>query len=173
MYKKFIPFAHAKSIYDIDIDFYKKLNLKYLLIDLDNTLDSYKSYHPNEQAINLFKSIRESGIVPIIISNNRGKRVKSYANDLGVLYLNSARKPLIFKINKFLKRHNIDKSDILLIGDQLLTDVLFANRANIRVILTDKIVKEDQFTTVFNRFLTKGIYKYHLKHGNFIDWRDK
>ena len=173
MYKKFIPFAHAQSVYEIDVGFYKKLGIKHLLIDLDNTLDSYKAYHPDERAKELIATLRNNDITPIIISNNRGKRVRSYATDLGVTYLNSARKPLTFKINKFLKKHNISKSDILLVGDQLLTDVLFANNAKIPVILTEKIVKEDQFTTVINRFLTKGIYKYHLKHGNFIDWRNK
>ena len=96
-----------------------------------------------------------------------------YADALQVDYLGRARKPFSFKINKFLKEHNIDKSDILLVGDQLITDVLFANKAKIRVILTEKIVKEDQLTTKFNRFFTKHIYKYHQKHGNFIDWRNK
>ena len=173
MFKKFIPFAHAENIYDIDVQFFKKLSLKYLLIDLDNTLDSYKAYHASERALKLIKDLRELDIEPIIISNNRGKRVSSYANDLGVTYLNSARKPFAFKINKFLKRHNIQKSDILLVGDQMITDVLFGYKAGIRVILTEKLVKEDQITTRFNRILGRRIRRYHQKRGNLIEWKEK
>ena len=51
MFKKFIPFAHAENIYDIDVNFFKKLGLKYLLIDLDNTLDSYKASTPKQNVL--------------------------------------------------------------------------------------------------------------------------
>ena len=36
MCKRFIPYAHAKNIYEVDIDFFKFLGAKYLFLDLDN-----------------------------------------------------------------------------------------------------------------------------------------
>ena len=51
MFKKFIPFAHAKSIYEIDPEFFKKQGVKTLFIDLDNTLDSYRAFHPKQETI--------------------------------------------------------------------------------------------------------------------------
>ena len=72
----FRPFAHAKSIYEIDIDFFKKMNVEVLLIDLDNTLDSYKLYHPTKKSKRLMKSLIAAGIKPVIVSNNRGKSKK-------------------------------------------------------------------------------------------------
>ena len=171
MCKRLIPFAHAKSVYEIDVGFYKKLGIKHILVDLDNTLDSYRSMTPNERSINLIKTLRENDIEVIIISNNRGPRVRGYANKLGVEYLHSTGKPFSFKIKKLIKEKNLNKDEILMIGDQMITDVSCGNGAKIKVVLTDKIVKEDQFTTHFNRFFERPYRSYCMKHNKLTDWR--
>ena len=63
--------------------------------------------------------------------------------------------------------------DVMLVGDQMMTDVLAARGAKIRVVLTEKIVKEDQWTTHINRIFDRPIRKYHRKRDNLIDWRNK
>lgn len=173
MYKKYIPYATAKSVYDIDLNFFIKENVKTLVLDLDNTLDSYKLYHPQDKAKKLIEDIIAKGINPIIISNNKGKRVSSYANDLNVPYINSAMKPFACKINKFVKNNKLNKDEMMLVGDQMITDVKAAYRAKIRIILTEKLVKEDQWTTRFNRIFGEPIRKYHKKRNNLIDWRER
>ena len=171
MKNKYVPFAVAKSIYEIDIGFYKQQGVKILLIDLDNTLDSYKLYHPTERAVKLINDLQEEGITIVIVSNNKGKRVSTYANDLSLPYINSACKPFGFKIRNYIKKQGWDTQDIMFIGDQMITDVAAAKRAGLRVILTDKIVKEDQWTTHINRIFGRRIRKHHKKKGNLVDWR--
>lgn len=173
MFKKFIPFAHAQSIYEIPVDFFLSNNVTVLLIDLDNTLDSYRLYTPTERAVQLIENLRKAGITPVVISNNTGKRVGSYATALGVEYIHSARKPFSGRIKRFLKEKNIDVNQAMFVGDQLITDVLAAKGANLRVILTEKIVKEDQFTTHFNRLLDRPIRRHLRKKGRLPDWRTK
>ena len=173
MFKRFIPFAHSESVFDIDNCFYKKQGITTLLIDLDNTLDSYKSKLPSERAKELVARLKEDGINPIIISNNRGKRVSMYANALGVEYVNSAGKPFPFRINKEIKKRGLEKNNVMLVGDQIITDVLAGRNAGIRVVLTEKIVKEDQPTTHINRLFDRPIRKYHRKRGNLVNWRNK
>ena len=113
MKNKYVPFAVAKSIYEIEVDFYKQQGVKILLMDLDNTLDSYKLYHPTDRAKELIKKIQDAGILPIIVSNNKGKRVRTYANDLNLEYINSAAKPFGWRINKFIQQHGWNKEDIM------------------------------------------------------------
>ena len=173
MFKSFIPFAHATSIYEIPVDFYKKQGVNVLLIDLDNTLDSYRLLIPTERAVKLVNSLKESGLKVIIVSNNRGKRVSSYANAIGCPCISSTRKPFSGKIRRFLKENGYEPAETMLVGDQLMTDVLAAKGAHIRVVLTEKIVKEDQFTTHFNRLLDRPIRKHLRKKGNLPDWRTK
>ena len=173
MFKKFIPFAHAKSIYEIDVDFYKRNGVTTLFMDLDNTLDSFKAREPKEETINLVKVLKENDINPIIISNNKASRVSGYANLLGVEFLSRARKPFSRKIKNEIAKRGVDKNSVMLVGDQMMTDVLAANGAKIKVVLTEKIVKEDQWTTHINRIFDRPIRKYHLRHNNLIDWRNK
>ena len=61
----------------------------------------------------------------------------------------------------------------MFVGDQLVTDVLAAKGAGLRIILTEKIVKEDQFTTHFNRLIDRPIRSYLRKKGKLPDWRTK
>lgn len=173
MFKRFIPFAHASSIYEIDPDFFKKHNVKTLFMDLDNTLDSYKARTPKEDTISYIKELKEFGIEPVIISNNKAKRVCGYADALGVGFLSSAHKPFSSRLRKEIARRNLTNDQVMLVGDQMMTDVLAAKGAKIRVVLTEKLVKEDQWTTHINRIFDRPIRRYHRKRGKLVDWRDK
>jgi len=166
-------FAHAKTIYEITPDFYISNNVKTIFVDLDNTLDSYKLYHPKDQARKYVKMLHENNINIIIISNNRGKRVSTYANDLGIPYMANSGKPFGNRINKFIRAQNLNKDEIIFIGDQMVTDIGAANRVGIKAILTDKIVNEDQWTTHFNRILGRILRKKAIKKGQMIDWRER
>ena len=173
MFKRFIPFAHSQSIYEIEPEFYKRNNVKTLFMDLDNTLDSYKAKEPKPRTIEYVQKLKDNDITPIIISNNKAKRVCGYADRLGIEYLASARKPFASRINKEIEKRNIQKDEVMLVGDQMMTDVLAANGAKIRVVLTEKIVKEDQWTTHINRIFDRPIRRYHRKRNHLVDWRNK
>ena len=173
MFKRFIPFAHAQSIYEIEYDFFKRNGVKTLFIDLDNTLDSYKAKEPKERTVNLVKGLKKIGITPVIISNNKAHRVCGYADKLGIDYLPSARKPFSRKIKEELARRVLKPDEVMLVGDQMMTDVLAAKGAGIRVVLTEKVVKEDQWTTHINRIFDRPIRRYHRKRNNLVDWRKK
>ena len=173
MCKRFIPFAHAQSIYEVPSDFFVKNGVSLLLIDLDNTLDSYRLRKPTERAINVIKAIKATGVTPVIVSNNREKRVKGYADEAGVECIFSAHKPFSRRIRNFLKEKGVSSDEVMLVGDQLMTDVLAAKGAHIRVLLSEKVVKEDQWTTHINRLLDRPIRKHLKKKGKLPDWRTK
>ena len=173
MFNRFIPFAHAQSIYEVPVEFFLNNGVKLLLIDLDNTLDSYRLYEPTERAVQKINVIKEAGITPIIVSNNKEKRVKKYADAAGVECIYSAHKPFSRRIRNFLAKKNVQATEVMLVGDQLMTDVLAARGAHIRVLLTEKIVKEDQWTTHINRLADRPIRKHLNKKGKLPDWRTK
>ena len=173
MFKRFIPFAHAQSIYEVPVDFFLNNGVKLLLIDLDNTLDSYRLYEPTERAVQKLNEIKKAGITPIIVSNNKEKRVKKYADVAGVECIYSAHKPFSRRIRNFLAKKNVQATEVMLVGDQLMTDVLAARGAHIRVLLTEKVVKEDQWTTHINRLFDRPIRKHLNKKGKLPDWRTK
>ena len=171
MLKRFIPFAHAKSISEIDFSFYQKIGIKYVFADLDNTLDSYKQATPLDRAKALKEGLTKLGIELIIVSNNTGARVQKYSKELGVRHFSSLAKPFSFKLKKIMKTANIKPEEVVMIGDQTVTDISCANGAKIKSILTDKLVEEDQPTTRFNRLFDKPLRKKLAKKNLLKDWR--
>ena len=91
------------------MDFYKRNGIKTLFMDLDNTLDSYRAREPKPQTIEYVSELKKNKITPIIISNNKAKRVSGYANLLGVEFLSSARKPFSRRIKAEIARRNLKK----------------------------------------------------------------
>lgn len=171
MLKRFIPFAHAESIFEIDLSFYQKLGIKYVFADLDNTLDSYKQATPLERAKNLKRELEKNAIELIIVSNNTGSRVQKYSKELGVRHFSSLAKPFSFKIKNIMKRANIKPESVVMIGDQIVTDISCANGAKIKSVLTEKLVPEDQPTTRFNRLFDNPLRKKLRKKNLLRDWR--
>jgi predicted HAD superfamily phosphohydrolase YqeG len=67
--------------------------------------------------------------------------------------------------------YGFKKNETMLVGDQLLTDVLVSHRLGIRVLLTEKLVLEDQWTTRFNRLIDAPLRRYIKKKGLLIEWK--
>lgn len=170
MFNKFIPYAYANDIFEINVSFFAQKKVKVVLVDLDNTLDSYRLFAPSERVLTLKENFAQQGIEMIIISNNKGPRVREYASSLGVKFLSSAHKPFKKRILAYLKQNNLSPDDVMLVGDQLLTDVLCGYRAKIRVVLTEPVVKEDQWTTRFNRMVDRPIRRRLKKKNRLTKW---
>ena len=170
--KKFTPTYHATSIYDVDPAFFKEDGIKNVLVDLDNTLSSYREHVATNKTKELIKSLNKHGYQVVIVSNNRGHRVSAYAQSLNVSFRANMRKPLKFKFNRLLNEKNFEKHETILVGDQLLTDVFVAHRVGIRSMLVDKLVEEDQWTTRINRMLERPIRRTLNKKNMLVSWRE-
>ena len=173
MNKRFIPYCVAKSIYAIEPSFFQKHGITTLFVDLDNTLDAYNQSQPTKQAVELKKRLGEHGIEIIVVSNNTSRRVSKYAKELGVRYLGSLKKPFAYKLKRFIKDSQIDISKAMMIGDQIITDVCCGNGAGLRVVLTDKLVNEDQWTTRFNRLFDRPRRQKLEENHLLINWEEK
>ena len=77
------------------------------------------------------------------------------------------KKPSIKKISKFVKENNIDPSLCLSIGDQVMTDVLMANKMNFKVILVNPLTKKDELITFIPRMLDTHFRK-KMKKKNLL-----
>lgn len=174
MLKRYIPFAHAKSIFDITNNFYIKNNFKYVLCDLDNTLDGCNVSLPSKRVFELKKRLDSAGIQLIVASNNNSNRVKLYCAALGVNHLSSAGKPFKRGVLKFLNKMKININDVIIIGDQTVTDIACANKCNIKAVLTDKIVEKDQlWTKLFNRKFDNIHRRGLAKNNLLVEWEER
>lgn len=153
-----IPNFYQKSIFTIDYKKLKKQGIKYLIFDLDNTIalvDERKTPHKTKE---LFEELKKDFTV-LIISNNTKKRVKEYSDQLEVDFISMAMKPFTKGLKEVKKRYRCKKSEMCMIGDQLMTDILSGNLYTIFTILVDPLGKKDLKVTVINRFLEKQVLK--------------
>ena len=170
--KSIIPNFKAKNLFEIDVNFYKKINVNFIFCDLDNTLDLYTQKTPSQKVIDFVKELNKNNINLIICSNNNKKRVSKYAKILEVDFIYRSFKPFTTKTKKFIKKMNIDISNCLFIGDQLLTDIKCGNRLGMRTLYVDEIDHKNGFFTKINKKI-ELIYKKRLKNSIFYkDWRD-
>ena len=172
---KYLPTWCCKNIFSIDIEELKKNNIKYIFTDLDNTLAPYNVPLPTKEVKDVISTFKKEGFTVIIVSNNTAKRVEIFSKELDVELIAGAKKPFTHQMNKYLKEHNISRDEIVLIGDQLMTDIKCAIKLGCKCILTTPLSKNEALVTFVNRRI--DIYlrkKYDLnKTAKRIDRSDK
>lgn len=154
--KRFItPTWTINSIYSI-----KGLDLltrgyRAVIVDLDNTLIAWNQWEHTHEMEEWIKDLRQAGVKVYLLSNNNHNRVAKVAEPLEVPFTAGALKP--FKKNFKLAVDNLvtDNEHIVVIGDQVMTDVIGANRFGLDVILVKPIAQNDNIYTWINRNLEK------------------
>lgn len=155
--EKYLPDVYQKNIYAIDYKKLYKRNIKCLLFDLDNTLMSPLARNVNEKVVDLFEELKEIGFTIILFSNAIKIRVKPVAEKLDVDSIASARKPKAHYYNYIMKKYDLEESEIAMIGDQIMTDILGANGVGITSILVNPISNFEDIFTKFNRYRERKV----------------
>lgn len=171
MLKHFLPDQHVKSIFDITPESLKEKGVKGIITDLDNTLVEWDRPNATPKLIEWFDNMRKNEILVTIVSNNNENRVKSFSDPLQIPFIFQARKPMSRAFNKALKQMGLRKEEAVVIGDQLLTDVLGGNRGGYHTILVVPVAKTDGFITKFNRKVERRILNWFKKKGK-LNWED-
>lgn len=163
MFKKFYPDYKYASIKDISADFFQKHNIKYALLDIDNTLVSYTSLFADDTARGFLSMLSKGDIKYAFVSNNHKERVENFAKEFGAYYVSDAAKPLLFGIKKAMRAIGAARSNTVLIGDQVFTDVYAGKRAGLLTVMVDPIeAKETPFFGI-KRWLEKIVLKDYDK----------
>ena len=87
------------------------------------------------------------------------KKAEKMSKKLEVPYIYFAKKPFKFGFNRAKKIVQENSENIAVIGDQILTDVLGANRSHMYSILVEPLAEKDIFVTRFNRLIERQILK--------------
>ncbi|HLU23217.1 YqeG family HAD IIIA-type phosphatase [Lederbergia graminis] len=170
--KKFLPSEYVKSIYHININELKAKGIKGVITDLDNTLVEWDRPNATPDLIKWFENLKKNDIKVMIVSNNNENRVRLFAEPLGIPFIHKARKPLVKAFKKAQVEMGTANNETVIIGDQLLTDVLGGNKAGIYTILVIPVASSDGFFTKFNRAIERRIMA-NFKRNGLIEWEDE
>ncbi len=155
----FTPTYFAGKVTDINSNLLNNMNIKGVILDIDDTLVPHKHPVPEKKILNWISEIKENDIKVVLVSNNFRKRVSTFAKKINVPYVHMGLKPLTWGIKKAIKILSLPKENILIVGDQIFTDILGANFIKIKSILIDPVSQSKTFLLKFKRFFEKSLRK--------------
>lgn len=162
-----VPDMYQQSIYKINYKLLKKRGIKCICFDLDNTLASYQVSTPDKKLHDFITKLSDDFKV-VILSNGTKERVRPFKEGLNIDASHSSRKPLKGKYKKIQNMYKFKAEEIACVGDQIMTDVIGANRAGSLSILVNAVGSGEPVWTKFNRFWEKFALIHLNKKGIVI-----
>ncbi len=145
----FRPDAIVRTVEEID---FKKLidqGRDFFVFDFDNTLGYWRSPKIVEGFEKAIRQIKILGGEILIASNGKPRELSID----GVRVLWRTRKPFVFKIKRILREKGISSDRVVVIGDQIFTDVLAGRFLKAYTIKVDPLSKREFVGTKVLRFL--------------------
>ena len=166
MLEKYYPYEYAQSVFQID---YQKLydrGFRGIIFDIDNTL----VHHGDSSTLeidDLFRRIQGIGLKTILLSNNDRERTERFIKNIDTPYICDADKPEPGNYLKAVKLLGIKKEEAVVVGDQIFTDILGANRSKLASILVRFIRLDNEKSIGKRRYLEYAIlecWKHNRKY---------
>ncbi len=159
-----IPDLICDSVSRVPFEIFEKKGVRLVVFDIDNTLVSYDTPVPGDALREFLLSFEKRGVQVALVSNNSPERVELFNRSLGFFAVADAHKPLKRALGPIFDHFAIPKDQILLVGDQLLTDVLTARLWGIRAVTVLPIQPKESLFFRFKRLLEKPFVRaYHKK----------
>lgn len=131
--KRLTPNILIRHLSDIDLDQLQRLGITHVYVDIDNTVCERNKLQPDWKMKKVIREIKEAGFMITLVSNSsKPNRVIRIASFLEIDALLMCSKPMPWIYRKIYEQDQVDPGQCLFVGDQLLTDVLGANRSGAR-----------------------------------------
>lgn len=157
--KFLLPRFMFDKIEDIPLEAMKNLGVKAAILDIDNTLVEPHTPEADERTKAFVKSLKDSGILVCIVSNNIYERAKKFADSIPVPFVCDKNKPNKKPFLMALDILKVEKENVMVIGDQLLTDMWGANRMGMIPVLVKPVCDKEGKFVKFKRLIEKRVLK--------------
>ena len=154
---QFKPDFTLKSIMDLDHSFLSREKIKLIIFDADATLIQAKSRSITKQIVNKIDSLQAMGYQIAIASNGRANRIETIFKGHSIEAYGMSFKPLPFRLKKHIAGYR--KDEVLLVGDQLFTDILCAKLLGIKSLMVEPLGDDIGFGIGLKRFVERLILK--------------
>ena len=131
-----IPRYVTGSVYDLAPEGLAAHGIRLVLADLDNTLTPYEEALPSPALVAWKEALEGAGITLFVVSNSRkSRRCPDFCAELGIGCVRHAGKPGTKGFAQALEQTGCRAEEAIMVGDQIFTDTLGANRAGIATVL--------------------------------------
>ena len=135
----FLPRYIVRELPDLTPEMLHQFGIKLLMLDFDNTIVPYTTNTPEKTMEDWLCRMLQSDIQICVVSNSKRDRVRKFCDKYGIPCITHAKKPFSSGIRQCLARFDIPQSSCALAGDQIFTDTLGANCADVVSILVNAI----------------------------------
>lgn len=149
----FKPDLTVDSLAEIDLKKYWEKGKRGIILDLDNTIVLWQETKLVEKARIFLEKALALNYRVCLLSNAGTSRVKKIAEKHELPYLALALKPRKSVFRKALAKLKLTEKEVLVIGDQIFTDIWGGNRVGCETILVSPLEKKEFMGTKVLRFL--------------------
>ncbi len=135
----FLPTLIAESVICLSPEFLEQKGIQLLMLDFDNTIVPYTTNVPTDEMAVWLEKMQASQIQLCVVSNSHNERVKVFCSSYGLDCITHARKPSPKGIRACLKQYGLQPEACAIVGDQIFTDTLGGNSAEVQTILVRPI----------------------------------
>ena len=158
-----VPDAMEESIYKITPRMFTNRKIRFIILDIDNTVAPYTVPEATERMKAWVQSLQNAGLELFILSNNRGERPETFAAAFDLPFRKKAWKPFTKAAKEVMAERGYAPCETAFIGDQIYTDTACAKWCGAFAVLVHPIE--------FNRFILR--FRYWLEFPFRLKYRWK
>ncbi len=134
----FCPDHYFESLDHIPEGFLSDIGVSYAICDIDNTLLRYGDNSASDYAMRFIDKVKKCNIKLLLTTNNRRA---DRGEMLGEKRIVNAHKPFLTKakIRSFFSDQNISFNKVIVIGDQIFTDILSGKLLGAKTLLVEPL----------------------------------
>lgn len=148
-----IPDRKLRTIYELAPRELTDLGIRFVILDVDNTIAPYTVHTADERMIAWVQGLRDAGLDVFVLSNNRGERPERFSAAFGLPFRKKAWKPITRHARAVMAEKGYLPRETAFIGDQIYTDVCCAKWCGAYAVLVHPIE--------FHRFILR--FRYWLE----------
>lgn len=156
--RPFCPAHAVGSLPEISLDWLASEGKRLIMLDVDHTLVEWKQENFSEAVLKWLEQAKAMGFHLCILSNTRRvERLARISEALGIKTYRGKFKPSPEMYEMALAEFKVSAEEAVMIGDQIMTDVLGANRSGIDAIWVQKMHGPEFAGTKVNRLIEKVV----------------
>lgn len=150
------PDYNLKNIYEIDLELLKNQGIKAIFFDLDSTIMVSKSAEYTEKSQEWLKKVDDDFFIAVISNNTCCDYLQKVQSISSFQIIGNAKKPSTKAMKKLLAKINMKPSEVVIVGDRPLTDILAGKLLGAKTILVGSINAHNEgLATRFVRWLER------------------
>ena len=160
-----------KDVTHITPEWLAQKGIRALVLDIDNTLTADRSQELPKEVAQWLAEMRNAGIGLTIVSNGAEKRVRPFAERIGLDWVPLACKPFTIGLRVARRRLGCKKSEMAMVGDQIFADRMAAGLYGCPCLYLMPRTNHDKnkFVLLKRKFEPYWIDKYYQKGGKLYE----